>query len=294
MSEIETQLREYFDAAVERVTAEDVLVGHQMLESMTPQEQHWTWRPAWAAAAGFVATLAVLGGSLGIGIVAHRPATDTGTGRITEVLGEANEAASGWWLFMVAIGVVVAVVGALIARNQQHNSQRENAMATTIKTPPSTRLEAAERNNRGLVMTVVGLAIALVALGAWALFDQAAEPETAAPQAVQELIDDYEAVWNNYDGDAFSAVTTEDYTHTNGDFTSDRDTMASTIASMAPSSNFQVERIGDLVVTGKGPYYVAGANRLHDSQGIEDGISAFVIVETDDGLKVAEHLFVGQ
>jgi hypothetical protein len=238
-------------------------------------------------------TLVVLGGSFGLGILAHRRAIDTGAGGVTEALGDANEAASGWWLFVVAIGVAVAVVGALIARNRQDMTKKEHTMAATVEAPPAERLETAERNNRGLVMTVIELAIALVALGAWVLFDQAAEPETATPQAVQELMDDYQAAWNNYDSDAFRAVTTEEYTHTNGDFTSTRDTTAGTIAHTASNADFQVERFGDLVVTGEGPYYVAVANRLHDDEGTEAGISTFVVVETNDGLKVAEHLVIG-
>jgi ketosteroid isomerase-like protein len=186
--------------------------------------------------------------------------------------------------------------------------QREDAMGTTIDAPATERVDATDGNNRWHVVTIVALAVGLVALGAWVLYDQAAEAETAAPAAVRELMDDYHAAWNKYDGDAFLAVVTEGYSFDNGMTTYGRNYVSSMVSGMNKASNVKLEPIGDLVVIGDGAtvapwagivaYYVATVNRTDRLEAGGDvfdgaGISTFVVVDTGDGLKIAEHHFVG-
>ena len=96
MRDVETQLREYFDAAVERVTVEDVFARKRVAEQPRSRRVRWDHRPAWAAAAGFVATLFVLGGSLILGAAVRRPGLDAGGTPIAEAVSEATPTASGW------------------------------------------------------------------------------------------------------------------------------------------------------------------------------------------------------
>jgi len=298
MSEVETQLREYFDAAVERVTAEDILAGHRVTEKVQFSRPRWHPRPAWAAIAAFAATVVVLGGSIGLGTWLRNPDEDAASGGFRGAVDTITGGSVPWWPIAVIVVAMAALV--FVLTFMRRGIRKEKAMATTIDTPTSDKqLEDAQRNNHWLIGAVVVLAIALLALGAWVVYDQAQTADTAGSDAVIEMLDDYRAAWNEYDGDAFMALTAEDYVLvSSGGEEVARTMQASTIRGFAKGINFQVEQIGDPVVVGDGPYYVAVANRL-DSDAYEGDlvdhvvISTFVVVETADGLKVAEHHTVG-
>jgi NADH:ubiquinone oxidoreductase subunit 5 (subunit L)/multisubunit Na+/H+ antiporter MnhA subunit len=291
MRDVETQLREYFDAAVERVTVDDVLARRRVGEQAEPHRRRWVLRPAWAAVLAFAGTLVVLGGSLALGVAVREPGVDAGWTLIPETVGEATTTTSNWWVLIPAIALTIAVVAALIVRNQQVRARKETAMATTIETPPAEQLKTAERHNRWLIVTVVVLAVALVALGAWVMYDLASEPETAANAEINAVFDDYAAAWQESDREAFLALTTDDYTFNSSGRTTERDVQA---AAISTSSSFAVKPVGDLVVMGDGPeYFVAVANQISYQGSDYVGISVYRIVETEDGLKVSEHTFVG-
>ncbi len=251
----------------------------------------WVQRPAWAAATAFVTTMAVLGGSLVFGLAMRRPGTDVGSSWFPEAIGDVASTATGWWLLALAIAAALAVVGALVVRNQQHRTSKERTMTTTIERPPAEQIETTERNNRWLVIAVVVLALALLALGAWVIFDQASQPETAATTEVEALYDDYVAAWTDSDADAFTELGTENFVFTSFGVTFSQSEQA---ASVAMSGNPVFERVGDLVVMGDGPdYFVTAAERI-TLRGTEYfGVSAYRIVETEDGLRIAEHHWVG-
>ena len=168
-------------------------------------------------------------------------------------------------------------------------------MATTIDAPPAETTGTADHNNRGLIVTIVVLAVALLALGAWAIYQQTAESETAAPAAVQELLDDYSAAWNDYDAEAILALTTEDFVFVNGPTTNDQaETAAIVSGGYLESIGFQAEHVGDPIVTGDGPYYAAVVIHQTITSGLnQDGISTFVVVDTADGLKVKSYVYTG-
>ena len=298
MPEIEARLRSYFDAAVERVTVEDVVARQRVFETSDHPRRSRQLRPIWAAAAAFVGTVAVLGGSLALGFTVRRPALDAGSGSFTETLSDVTETRPASWLFIAAIAVAVGLVGALIVKNHQRRTRKEKTMARTMEAPTIEAPETAERNNRRLVWAVVGLAVALIALGAWSLYNQAADSETTPPAAVTELLDNYIAAWNDHDGDAFGELTTDDYIYTSADGEFTRAQIAWTIGSEAAAVNFTVEMIGDAIATAGVPYYVAVVNRAETTAtggntSAINAVSTFVIVETDAGLKVAEHRVVG-
>lgn len=165
-------------------------------------------------------------------------------------------------------------------------------MATTIEThPPAGRLETAERNNRWLVITIVVLAVALVALGTWVVYDLASQPETAATGDIKALYDDYNGAYMEADTEAFLDSTTEDYTLNSFGMTIGRSDQAATITGLR---DFQVERIGDLVVMSEGAnYFVAAAEQVTYLGADYVGISAYRVIETEAGLKIAEHSWVG-
>jgi uncharacterized membrane protein len=246
-------------------------------------------RPAWVAVTAFSATLVVLGGSLAFGIVMRQPGLDVGS--ISEAVDEAAATTSGRWLLIPAVAVAVAIV-ALIVSKQQVRMHKENKMTTTIEKAPTERLEPPKRNNRWLIVTVVALTVALVALAAWVIYDQASEPETAASSEISALYNDYVASWRERDTEAFVNLTTEDYALHSFGTTTTRDEQANAI--IATPGRLEVELIGDLVVMGDGPeYYVAAAEQVFFGGADYVGVSAYRVIDTDEGLKIAEHSWVG-
>lgn len=248
-------------------------------------------QPAWAATIAFGATMAVLGGSLLFGLAMRHPKSEVGSSWFPETIGGVASTASDWWLLALAIAVALAAVGALIVRNQQHRTRKESTMTTTIERPTE-QVETTERNNRWLVITVVMLALALLALGAWVIFDQASQPETAATAEVEALYDDYIAAWEDSDTSAFTILATDDYVFTSFGTPFSRDEQVMTIVALWRNPVFEL--VGDLVVMGAGPeYFVTAAERITIGSAEYFGVSAYRMVDTEDGLKIAEHNWVG-
>ena len=298
MPDVGTQLREYFDAAVERVTAEDVFARRRVFEEMGSPRRHFlTLHPAWAAALGFAVTVIVLGGTLGLTVLTSSRDSGAGSRGLTDIVEEATGGATGSWLFIVTIAVAIAGVVAVVVIHHQR-AGKERTMAATI-TPSSTeRTTLPERHSRSLITTIVVLVIALLALGAWVVYDAASEPEAATPEALQTLLDDYMAAWNAHDADAFMALTTEDFTMVDGAEVKLRTNMASLLRGVAQLVNFRVTRLGEPGIVGSGPYYVADQEQVQkESAGgvlaSERGVSLLTIVETEAGLRVAEHVWIG-
>jgi hypothetical protein len=256
-----------------------------------PSVQRKALRPAWVAVTAFSATLLVLGGTQALGMAMRRPGLDVGA--IPRIVGKTTGAASGGWLLIPLISVAVAVV-ALIVRTHQVRTRKEIAMTTTTtEHAPVEQLEFPRPSNRWLIVTIALLTAALIGLAAWVIYDQASEAETAATSELKTLYDDYVAATTGGDSAAFLEVTTDDYILTSFGITIPRAEQAISIGS-AGGTVQSMERIGDLVVMGDGPeYYMTAAEQITYLGKDYVGVSAFRVIETDDGLKVAEHSWVG-
>jgi hypothetical protein len=159
-------------------------------------------------------------------------------------------------------------------------------MATTVEATPTVQLQAAQRHNRWLVAAVVVLAFLVLGLGAWVIYDQASEPATAASDEINELMADYAAAYSEGDSEAFLAVTTDDYRFKSfGDYFASRTGQAAII-----QTGVQVDWVGDALAMGEGPrYFVVTTEELTFNDTVYPGVSAFLVVETDEGLKILEH-----
>lgn len=171
-------------------------------------------------------------------------------------------------------------------------------MTTMIERPETValdqRLETLDRRNRNLGVTVVILGILVLALGAWIAYDYSQESVVAASSEMTQLLDDYTAAWNDYDGAAFLALTTEGYRFTSaGGMEFFRADQATEIESTLPSFAWQVEKLGDPVVTGDGPWYVAVPNETTTNIRDAQGVSIITVVDIDGTLKVASHRVIG-
>lgn len=164
-------------------------------------------------------------------------------------------------------------------------------MATTTEKRPQEPLRTVERRSRGLVFTIVVLAIALAAAGAYVLFDLLSEPATQATGEVREVVDEYLAAWEENDSATFLALTTEDYVFVSQGVTFDQAQRAELIEGLG---SFRVARTGELVMMGESPeFFLTTAEEISYGGTDHVGISTFRIVETTDGLKIAEHNWTG-
>lgn len=284
VARVETEIG--FDTVPGLPPAEEKPAGPRITRWAPVQAQRPALRPTWAAAFAFAATVLTLGGSLALGAAMREPMADAGSTWGPGTVGEVVAATSGRWLLIPVIGVVTAIAAALVVMNRQGGARKERVMATTIETPPAERLEAAERSNRWLIAVIVFLAVALVALGAWVIYDAVSEPETAASSEINALYDDYVASWEEADTQAFFDLTTENYAFNDSSRTQQS-------AAIELGGGLSVERIGDLLVMGDGPYYLVAAEQLTYLGRDHVGVSAYTVIETEDGLKVAEHSWHG-
>ena len=173
-------------------------------------------------------------------------------------------------------------------------------MTDTLRTRKAdmTPRETVERQGRALRLAVVILSILVFALGAWVIYDFVQESAMAPTSEIRELVDDYTAAWNEYDGEAFLATTRSGYTFTsNITGTFDRDEQLEVIENTLPESAWQVEMLDEPVVVGDGPwYYVSFPVEIEATlRGTRQGVSLLAIYESLDGeFLVMDHVYAGR
>ncbi len=286
MSEVETQLREYFDAAVERITPEDILASWQVTERVRPTRQRWTLRPGWAAVAAFFGTIFLLGGPLALGIGLGEPGLDVVSGAIPEAVSEAAGTVSWWWLVIPVVAVGVSVIVALVVRKQQ---QREKKMQKLEQ--PSASVEQREHTSRYLI---IGLVVALVlaaGLAAWLIVDNR---QTVTERDINALLDDYAAAWEANDGAAVLALMTPDASIKAGDgVTYGHGVLKALVDNLG---YFAAERIGDPMIIERSPTaafstpeWMVAQHSMVELLLSTNELDLFRIVEEDGRLLVAYH-----
>ncbi len=161
------------------------------------------------------------------------------------------------------------------------------------------QLKKANDRVRVLTTTVIVLAVALLGLGAWAVYDQTTAPETVTEE-IQTLIDDYLGAFNNYDGEALLKLVTADYAQ---DMAShpislvQHEAAAHAMMKDMKSRDWQSAVIGEPITIGNDPWFASVAERHTATSGYgpggANGISTFTIVDDGGSLKVARHTYVG-
>lgn len=174
--------------------------------------------------------------------------------------------------------------------------QRERATRSGPEQTPSTDSRA-QRPGRGLLMgLVVVLTAAVIGLAAWVIIDRTSTSDTAVTDDVRELLDAYYTAWNTADGDAYLELVTEDGVFVTSDGADSVATQAASIDSLGPY-DWRVEGVGEPIMTGDGPWYVAQVDHLTAKMYPEEGylgISTFTIVEEDGTLLIERHVYTGQ
>lgn len=168
----------------------------------------------------------------------------------------------------------------------------EVTMLTGSQTTGSPEIGRLRGRIRGLTITVVVLAVALLGLGAWMIYDYAAGSDTSVTGDIETLLDDYSAAWNDYDSQAFLALVTDDYTFEGAGEVNTAEEEALGIAQLG-AYDWVVTVTGDRVVAGNGATYVVlQPNEVTSTIGDMEGISVFTIVETDGTYLISGHRFI--
>ncbi len=169
-------------------------------------------------------------------------------------------------------------------------TDREEITTTTTPTPTG----HPAKGNRTLKAIVIALTVALVGLGAWVIIDRTSTPDTALSDDVAQVWDDYMDAWNNYDGDAYLELTTDDYTFVTETGTNTAASQASYIDRLG-AYDWQVTPVGEPTMAGDGPWFVSQVNLVDDNTMTEpvEGISVLTIVDDGGVLRVANHTFFG-
>lgn len=162
-----------------------------------------------------------------------------------------------------------------------------------MPTRESSETRTLESRVRGLTITVIVLAVALLGLGAWTIYDYATGSDMAVPGEIETLLDDYATAWNDYDSAAFLALVTDDYTFESLGQVTSAEEEAAGIAQLG-LDDWGVEPTGDRIMAGDGPnYFVAQSNRVTSSVSDYEGISLYTIVERDGVYLISHHSFTG-
>jgi hypothetical protein len=190
-------------------------------------------------------------------------------------------------------------------------------MTTTITPSPGDVTEhpvRSPRRSRGLLIAVAVLAVIAIGLGI-ALIAQVSNDDdgTAVPDDVQTVLDEFMTAVENNDFEAMQSVVTDDFRrpfyegdpagtrlmNEAGFALPDRDVW--TIEDFefefyeTDTAVSDMERVGDPIVQGDGPWYVSVAqiwkNRRNAIQ--SDGIYTFAVVEEDGTLKIDDAYWAG-
>lgn len=156
-------------------------------------------------------------------------------------------------------------------------------------------LSRLQRRLRTLTATVIGLALALLGLGVWTVFDYVNESSTAVPDEVKELLDDYRAAWSQGNSEAFLGLVSEQYVFEDGWFVVNAEERAAVLDGWA-DRGLNIEAVGEPIMATDGTYWiVAQANRETESGSVSaiDGISTYTIVVRDGRYVIARHIWTG-
>lgn len=158
-------------------------------------------------------------------------------------------------------------------------------------------VSARPARSTGLVYTVWILAIAVVGLAAWLIFDQVSEAGTATTSDIEALLDDYANAWNDYDGARFLELVTDDFRFEQSGVATNTAERQAVLLEGGSGIDWAVETVGEPIMHGDGPWYVAQANRIttaiSPAEGHE-GLSVFIIVEEDGELLLRRHTYFGR
>ena len=306
MSRVEPQLREYFDAGVERISVEDVVAQAEVQQNrLEPLRVRRNLKPAWAAVGAFAVTLLGLGG-LAAGLKLTERITGEFDASAAEIVG-ADGGTLGIWLIAAFVAALAAAAATWLIRRPterksdgQENQGRVMVMETIEDTDRAvgTTKETKKPSRWPTVLTVV-LAVALVGLVAWMVFMMRPNSPTAAPPEIVQLMEDYNAAWNAHDADALEVLVTNEYRlygPANSAFDHDMESVRSYLMPQLDDWNWEVANNGSYYAVNTSGYTwaVTGEGATITRNGIDHEQNAvWTVVAPNGTYLVSEHYMVG-
>ena len=190
-------------------------------------------------------------------------------------------------------------------------ANKEGMMPSVIEVSPEETEARRDPGRRPLIITLVVLAVALVGLGAWVVYDQSSSSDASATAVTAEfdqLFDDYIEAFNAYDVEAVGALITDGFMLYRPSY----DPLVGVSSALENESRaselfifleggyrvyeYQWERLGDAIMSGEGPWVVSQVVRATSTSptypGGVEGVSTLTVVDEDGALKVARDVFV--
>lgn len=297
MSEVATQLREYFDDVTERITEEDIRLRAGTARATGRPATRFRPRPLAAGAIGFGLATTLIGSVLVMNRLFGGIENEAGgSGPSSPALGESNP----WLIVPVAVGVGLLATGIITTlRNTNAKPKGVRTMQTIEQEEPTIVVDDEilhlRKRNRGLGWLLGILAVAVIGLGAWLIVELTSSDGTSLPSEVQAALDDYEAAWETGDAATFLASTTDDYTFMSNGGTEFSKFQQSAVISLGDAFSFQVDPV-ETTVIGDGPYFIGQSEVAHYTGAPPEGYqgqSTYVIVDVD-GWKIQRHVWMGE
>ena len=146
-----------------------------------------------------------------------------------------------------------------------------------------------------LAMLTLALGVALVIVLAG---DDDGAADTAQDDVIQ-VLDDFATAFDEQDVELMESIITEDFSGTVDFFNPDTAEPAFTVGVSRSvllrevrDSTFSVERSGDLLVAGDGPWAIAARETWRDPSNLEEGTRLYVIVDDNGTPKLAGYHYV--
>ena len=310
MSRVEPQLREYFDAGVERISVEDVIAQARVQENrLEPLRSRRTFKPAWAAVGAFAVTILGIGG-----LAAALKLTERITGEFGADAAEivaTDGGTLGIWLIAAFVAAMAAAGATWLIRRpaqkdtqDQHDQGKVMVMETIKDTDRDIgTTEKTKAPSRWPTIVMAVLAVAVVGLVAWMIFAMRPNSPNAAPPEIVQLMEDYNAAWKAHDADAIEGLVTADYhiydtsSASYTDFDHGMESIRSYLMPLFDGMDWQVsspEAIYAVSNSGSNTWYVSSEGSVISRSGsdhVQNGLLR--VVEQNGEFRVAEHAFMG-
>lgn len=167
-----------------------------------------------------------------------------------------------------------------------------------------TKIEEPRRARSPLVPLTVVLAVAVMALGAWVIFN--ASSRSDVPEGIEELLDNYLRAWEEKDESAIRQATTEDFVINEYIYTAREVDVGQEVSlfehitddidgvvSVGMSFDWENEHLSDLLTTGEGPWVVSVEEHWTWATSKYEGTANYLIVDDGGTLKIANHYWAG-
>lgn len=160
------------------------------------------------------------------------------------------------------------------------------------------RVDRIEHRNRLLTIMVIALAVVVVVLGGWVIYNLVGGTSTSE---AEQAIDAYNTAWEEQDPEALLAVVTDDFLEEYHWYTRLGDQVsvgseswgAASAASYAASTDYRIELSGEAIVVGDGPWFVSVTESQTGGGFDYEGTAGYVVVDDDGTLKVARKSWIG-